>query len=76
MQHQGYQEGERGAIVRRVEELSQCFRHSGRIGTKLRFLAWLAGPAGLLSDRTDGTCQFSHLSFQEYLAAWHFGFHS
>ena len=35
------------------------------------FLAWLAGPAGLLVDQSDGTLTFAHLSFQEYLAAWH-----
>ncbi|MBZ5623836.1 MAG: NACHT domain-containing protein [Acidobacteriia bacterium] len=35
------------------------------------FLAWLAGPAGLLTDRSDGSLSFAHLSFQEYLAAWH-----
>ena len=35
------------------------------------FLAWLVGPAGLLTDRTDGFLSFVHLSFQEYLAAWH-----
>ena len=35
------------------------------------FLAWLAGPAGLLTDRSDESLSFAHLSFQEYLAAWH-----
>jgi hypothetical protein len=35
------------------------------------FLAWLAGPAGLLTDRADGKLAFTHLSFQEYLTAWH-----
>jgi hypothetical protein len=38
---------------------------------KLGFLAWLAGPAGLLTDQTDGKLAFTHLSFQEYLTAWH-----
>jgi hypothetical protein len=37
---------------------------------KMGFLAWLAGPAGLLNDRVDGTLTFTHLSFQEYLTAW------
>src|SRR4029079_14110625 len=37
---------------------------------RLEFLAWLAGPAGLLTDRSDGTLVFTHLSFQEYLARW------
>ncbi|KYG08867.1 hypothetical protein BE21_21130 [Sorangium cellulosum] len=34
------------------------------------FLAWLAGPAGLLLHQA-GTLSFTHLCFQEYLAAWH-----
>lgn len=38
---------------------------------RFSFLAWLAGPAGLLNDRSDGTLSFTHLSFQEYLSAWH-----
>lgn len=38
---------------------------------RLAFVRWLAGPAGLLNERTDGTLTFSHLSFQEYLTAWH-----
>lgn len=38
---------------------------------RIAFVRWLAGPAGLLNERTDGTLTFSHLSFQEYLTAWH-----
>lgn len=38
---------------------------------KRGFLSWLAGPAGLLIDRSDNTFTFVHLSFQEYLSAWH-----
>ncbi|KYF72468.1 hypothetical protein BE17_11665 [Sorangium cellulosum] len=34
------------------------------------FLAWLAGPAGLLLHQA-GTLSFTHLCFQEYLTAWH-----
>ena len=34
------------------------------------FLRWLSGPSGLLTDRSDGTLVFTHLSFQEYLSAW------
>lgn len=40
-------------------------------GHREGFLAWLAGPAGLPSDRSDGSLSFAHLSFQEYLTAWH-----
>ena len=35
------------------------------------FLRWLAGPAGLFIERDDHSFTFTHLSFQEYLAAWH-----
>ena len=39
-------------------------------GQKTGFLSWLAGPASLLNERTDHTLAFTHLSFQEFLAAW------
>jgi hypothetical protein len=35
------------------------------------FINWLIERAGILTDRTDGTLQFAHLSFQEFLAARH-----
>lgn len=35
------------------------------------FVLWLTGPSGILTDRADGTHCFWHLSFQEYLTAWH-----
>jgi TIR domain/NACHT domain len=35
------------------------------------FLAWLAGPAGLLTARANDTLAFTHLSFQDYLSAWY-----
>ncbi len=35
------------------------------------FLRWLTGPCGLMSDRSDGRMSFTHLSFQEFLAARH-----
>lgn len=38
---------------------------------RIGFLKWLSGAAGVLTDRADGTLVFSHLSFQEFLAAWH-----
>jgi hypothetical protein len=38
---------------------------------KTRFLAWLSGPAWLLTGHADGTLAFTHLSFQDYLASWH-----
>ena len=38
-------------------------------GQKFGFLNWLTDSAGLLTDRRDGKLAFTHLSFQEYLAA-------
>ncbi|MBF0294092.1 MAG: TIR domain-containing protein [Magnetococcales bacterium] len=64
-------EDDQGRIVRTWEELEkelpQEWTHAQRQG----FLLWLAGPAGLLNDRSDGTLVFVHLSFQEFLSAWH-----
>jgi hypothetical protein len=36
-----------------------------------RFLRWLLASTSILTDRTDGSVQFAHLSFQEYLAAYY-----
>lgn len=36
-----------------------------------RFLRWLLASTGILADRTDGSVQFAHLSFQEYLVAYY-----
>ncbi len=38
---------------------------------KCKFLAWLTGATGILLDHADNTVTFTHLSFQEFLAAWH-----
>jgi 3',5'-cyclic AMP phosphodiesterase CpdA len=70
MQSESYGKG-RGAIVRSGEELERLLPTKWKPAEKRGFLAWLAGPAGLLSDRTDGSFQLTHLSFQEFLAAWH-----
>jgi len=37
---------------------------------KMEFIAWLAGSARLLTERTGGLA-FTHASFQEFLTAWH-----
>lgn len=71
VQSQGFQKSPRGAIVRSEEELVPMLPPEWHVRDRRRFLAWLAGPAGILTDRTDGSYQFSHLSFQEFLAAWH-----
>lgn len=60
----------RSAIVQTWDEMSVLLPNWTK-SERLGFLAWLAGPAGLLTDRADGTLVFTHLSFQEYLAAWH-----
>lgn len=71
IQNEGYQDSGRGAIVRSWENLSGFLPQSWPVQDRRRFLNWLAGPAGLLVDRADETVAFAHLSFQEYLAAWH-----
>jgi hypothetical protein len=58
-------------IVSSWEKMAGLLTESWAEARKMGFLAWLAGPAGLLTDRSDGTLIFTHLSFQEYLAAWH-----
>lgn len=72
VQSQGFQKSVRGVIiVRTQDELVTMLPPEWQVRDRRRFLAWLAGPAGILTDRTDGSYQFSHLSFQEFLAAWH-----
>jgi len=61
---------ERGPIVFSWNEMASLLPEWPQ-KQKTGFLSWLAGPAGLLTDRTDGTLSFAHLSFQEYLTAWH-----
>jgi 3',5'-cyclic AMP phosphodiesterase CpdA len=70
MQGESYGQG-RGAIVRSGEELERMLPGGWSSTQKRGFLVWLAGPAGLMSDHMNGTFQLTHLSFQEYLAAWH-----
>ena len=69
-QAEAYEEMTRGAIVRSWAELSALLPEGWPEWQRQGFLAWLAGPAGLLTDQADGTLTFTHLSFQEYLAAW------
>lgn len=38
---------------------------------RIGYVYWLSEAAGLLTERADGLFTFSHLSFQEYLTAWH-----
>jgi 3',5'-cyclic AMP phosphodiesterase CpdA len=71
LQDEGYKEPRRSTIVRDWEGMSEFLPSEWETRRKMGFLAWLAGPAGLLTDRADGTLTFAHLSFQEYLTAWH-----
>ncbi|HEV7509987.1 MAG TPA: metallophosphoesterase [Thermoanaerobaculia bacterium] len=70
LQEEGYRSNSRSAIVRDWEGMAALLPPEWKT-LRLGFLGWLAGPAGLLTDRADGTLAFTHLSFQEYLSAWH-----
>lgn len=71
MQQLGYETSGRTQIVRGWDELAGLLPKEWKPQLRTGFIAWLAGPAGLLVDRADGTVSFAHLSFQEYLVAWH-----
>jgi 3',5'-cyclic AMP phosphodiesterase CpdA len=58
-------------IVRTREELLPMLPAEWTREQKIGFLEWLVGAAGVMVDRTDGSLSFAHLSFQEYLAAYH-----
>jgi hypothetical protein len=72
MQSSGYKDGRRGPIVRKWEDVAELLPKEWEKPKKDSFLAWLVGAAGVLSDRADGTLSFAHLSFQEFLCAYHF----
>jgi len=68
----GYETTERSAIVAKRPELKKHLPADGPWrGNRDNFLNWLIGTAGLFTDRADDSLAFSHLSFQEYLAAHH-----
>ncbi|HMG24221.1 MAG TPA: hypothetical protein VK607_22960, partial [Kofleriaceae bacterium] len=71
MQTTGYESADRALVIRRwhdaVNLLSVEWTEEQRGG----FLRWLVESAGVLVDRADGSIHFAHLSFQEYLAAYH-----
>ncbi len=62
---------ERSTIILSRDEIKGLLPDSWREEQRTRFLNWLIGSAGLLIDRSDESVSFAHLSFQEYLAAWH-----
>lgn len=71
LQEEGYRQRNRSSIVQTWDAMAARLPESWSVVQRHGFLAWLAGPAGLLTDRADGTLVFTHLSFQEYLAAWY-----
>ncbi len=71
VQSEGYKKGTRQTIVRTWDEMESLLPQDWKPRERTGFLRWLAGPAALLVDRTDGKLAFTHLSFQEYLTARH-----
>lgn len=71
MQVASFKGPDRVTVVLMWEQMAKLLPTEWKPEQRRGFLAWLAGPAGLLVDKADGTVSFSHLSFQEYLVAWH-----
>jgi hypothetical protein len=69
MQSSGFRD--RSPIVASRDQAKEILPDNWRNEQRERFLNWLVGSAGLLIDRSDDTLSFAHLSFQEFLAAWH-----
>ncbi|MCB9795627.1 MAG: NACHT domain-containing protein [Alphaproteobacteria bacterium] len=61
----------RAPVIRSWEEMLRLLPSDWPRQQRNGLLAWLSGPAGILVKRVDGTLAFTHLSIQEYLAAWH-----
>jgi len=60
----------KGPVVATWEKLATLLPESWSEEERLGFLAWLAGPAALLTENADRTLGFTHLIFQDYLTAW------
>jgi hypothetical protein len=71
MQSEGYARGRRASIVRAWDDLARLLPAAWSSEERRGFLSWLVASAGVMVDRADGTLSFTHLSFQEYLAAHH-----
>jgi len=71
LQTEWYRSRERRQLAVTWDGMASHLPEDWPAARRQEFLAWLAGPSGVLVDRADGTLQFAHLSFQEYLAAWH-----
>ena len=59
------------AVVASWDDAIEALPDSWSLADRRGFVDWLAGPAGILVDRSDEKLVFVHLSFQEYLVAWH-----
>jgi hypothetical protein len=71
MQAEGYPNSDRATIVRTWDAALALLPSDWNFDTRDKFLRWLVASAGVLTDRTDGSVQFAHLSFQEHLAAYY-----
>jgi 3',5'-cyclic AMP phosphodiesterase CpdA len=63
--------GDSGTIAVSPDEAARVLPDDWDERNRHGFLRWLVEVAGLLVDRSDDTLTFTHLSFQEYLAACH-----
>lgn len=71
MQTEGYEKARRALMVRTWNDAVGLFGGEWTADQRERFLRWLVATAGVLIERTDGSVQFAHLSFQEHLAAYY-----
>lgn len=63
---------DRRSIVASFDKFADLLAFTGwNLEQRRGFVAWLTGPAALLLDRADESLHFVHLSFQEFLSAWH-----
>jgi len=69
MQTEGYKRSRRAPMIRGWDAAVELLTAEWTRVQRDRFLRWLVASAGVLIDRTDGSVQFAHLSFQEHLAA-------
>lgn len=71
MQAAGYGRTRRTPIICAWDNAVDLLERDWTPDQRDRFLRWLVASTGVLIDRTDGSVQFAHLSFQEHLAAYH-----
>lgn len=71
LQTTGYELADRRPVIQSWDAALRLLSIEGSEERRGGFLRWLIESAGVLVDRADGSIQFAHLSFQEYLAAYH-----